>query len=678
MNRRTRRAAITFGLCAATVLTAMAGLTQHVLHGQRAEHAAQVQASFQEASRLVLWRMETRLAPLLATEAARPYFHYRAFYARDRAYDQMFVRLAPGEVLTPSPLLTSETEFVLLYFQIEPDGTLSSPQAPIGDSRELAEDLALSRYTDPLRIIRAEQKLSHLSRILPADRRWALHALKDAEQVDAQTGEESLLLSQADENIRNKQQSVNELRARQSIAKITRGGKGRTFQDQTQSTSVDNPKRLASTPNTKLSEDPKKLTDATAPEQMQEFADAEAGGDAESLFRADKDEIMLDEPDASVRDDGSFPIVHQGPLEVRWIHATDNQDELMLIRVVSQGQAQTVQGIWIDWPGLKAELLSLADGVLSDADLIPIELPEADPSVNADPMLLASIPARLMAKPIAQQAALAPLGFSSPVIRTLVIAWAGVLVGVAAIGIVLWTAIELGERRGRFVAAVTHELRTPLTTFCLYSDMLAGDLIQEPEKKRTYIQTLQKESRRLAEIVENVLEYARLGDRAGIKGCQAIELGPLVQDLAQRLTIRAESGSMELTVEIEVDGGCRVFAQPRAVERIMVNLVDNAIKYAGGAKNNNLIFRVSLRGDGIFFCLQDFGAGISRSDRLRIFEPFNRGKGRENDPKPGIGLGLSISKELAHQMGGSLTLARDTSQGCCFCLKLRVGPVYSK
>src|SRR5690606_2621240 len=98
----------------------------------------------------------------------------------------------------------------------------------------------------------------------------------------------------------------------------------------------------------------------------------------------------------------------------------------------------------------------------------------------------------------------------------LVITWIAVLAAVVAGGLILRASMRLAERRGRFVSAVTHELRTPLTTFRRYSDMLAEGAIPDEGRRQEYLRTLQAESQRLGTIVENVLEYARLGSaRAG-------------------------------------------------------------------------------------------------------------------------------------------------------------------
>ena len=107
------------------------------------------------------------------------------------------------------------------------------------------------------------------------------------------------------------------------------------------------------------------------------------------------------------------------------------------------------------------------------------------------------------------------------------------------VALVLHGWITLSERRGAFVSAVTHELRTPLTTFRLYTDMLAGGMITDEDKRRDYIRRLNQESERLSHLVENVLLYARLSGTRRWKDLSTITLGELVDRSRDRLTTRA-------------------------------------------------------------------------------------------------------------------------------------------
>ena len=132
-----------FGLCAAIVLAALAWITVTVAHLERAEAAARADARHQEVLRLALWRMDSWLAQLLAREAARPYFDYQSFYPQASAYTSGLNPIESGEVLTPSPLLSYQSEYFPLHYQVAPDGRVTSPQVPSGALRRLAEDVYL-------------------------------------------------------------------------------------------------------------------------------------------------------------------------------------------------------------------------------------------------------------------------------------------------------------------------------------------------------------------------------------------------------------------------------------------------------------------------------------------------------------------------------------------------------
>ena len=151
-----------FGACLVVVLVAMGWITGLALQLERSEQATRREAEREERVRLALWRMESALAPLLAEESGRPYFAYSPFYAPERAYTRMFSEVRAGEILVPSPLLSATPPHVLLHFQIDPDGRVTSPQVPEGNMRDLAE----AGYVTRERIAAAEARLSALKTML--------------------------------------------------------------------------------------------------------------------------------------------------------------------------------------------------------------------------------------------------------------------------------------------------------------------------------------------------------------------------------------------------------------------------------------------------------------------------------------------------------------------------------
>ena len=126
---------IAFVACLSIAGVALGGLTVAALGVERREAAGAVQA---ENERLALWRMESLLVTLLASENARPPISYQSFYPAGSAYSAMFAPLDSGAVLVPSTLLTYESKYIRLHFQFNPDGSCVSPEVPLGNQRDIS------------------------------------------------------------------------------------------------------------------------------------------------------------------------------------------------------------------------------------------------------------------------------------------------------------------------------------------------------------------------------------------------------------------------------------------------------------------------------------------------------------------------------------------------------------
>jgi len=129
-----------FAAASALALGGLGWVTRVALALETAEVCARADAGHQEALRLALWRMDSWLGPLLAAEASRPYFEYLPYYPQERAYTRILNAIEPGEVLSPSPLLTYRSDVFVLHFQLDPAGRWTSPQAPTGNLLDLAQE----------------------------------------------------------------------------------------------------------------------------------------------------------------------------------------------------------------------------------------------------------------------------------------------------------------------------------------------------------------------------------------------------------------------------------------------------------------------------------------------------------------------------------------------------------
>jgi signal transduction histidine kinase len=260
----------------------------------------------------------------------------------------------------------------------------------------------------------------------------------------------------------------------------------------------------------------------------------------------------------------------------------------------------------------------------------------------------------------------------TPVRLSLAAAWGAALLGLVGVGSLLKGAVTLSQRRADFVSAVTHELRTPLTTFRLYTEMLLDDIVPAGERP-SYLATLKREADRLGHLVENVLTFSRLERRAKAARTESLPLGDLLERIVPRLAERAAQAGLALNVEASPE----ISAQPVRVdlasaEQILLNLVDNACKYAPNPAQPTLHLATALRGRRAVLRLHDHGPGIEPRERRRIFRTFHRSAARAAGSAPGVGLGLALSRRLARQMGGDLRLA-GSEEGASFELRLRRG-----
>ena len=143
----------------------MAWATTALLHLEDAQEQTTRAALAEENVNVALWQMDSELSPLVTDEATRPYFHYVSFYPAEGAYTRMFNEIDKGEVLVPSPLLNADSPQIKVHFQFEPDGSLTSPQAPTGNMRDLAE----ARYLTGDDVKAANLRLAEVGRITNRD-----------------------------------------------------------------------------------------------------------------------------------------------------------------------------------------------------------------------------------------------------------------------------------------------------------------------------------------------------------------------------------------------------------------------------------------------------------------------------------------------------------------------------
>jgi signal transduction histidine kinase len=197
-------------------------------------------------------------------------------------------------------------------------------------------------------------------------------------------------------------------------------------------------------------------------------------------------------------------------------------------------------------------------------------------------------------------------------------------------------------------------------------------MITDQAKRLDYLRKLRHESLRLSHLVENVLAYSRLsGPRRG-PARQRITLGELVERSYDNLADLSARAGMQLVVEAAPEAAAVIVeADVAAVEQILVNLVDNACKYAAGADDRRIRVAAAREGSRGVIRVIDDGPGIAPAQRRGLFRDFSRSAADAAGNSPGVGLGLAISRRLARQMRGELRLEK-TARGAMFALQLRL------
>jgi len=236
------------------------------------------------------------------------------------------------------------------------------------------------------------------------------------------------------------------------------------------------------------------------------------------------------------------------------------------------------------------------------------------------------------------------------------------------------TQMALVRKKDDFISAVSHELRTPLTSIRMYAEMLEKNWVKSTDKLAEYYRTMRQESERLSRLVENVLDFARL--QKGRKR-YAFELGS-INDCVGKVVemMRPYAEQQGFTVLTNLGKVEQTSFDKDAVTQIVVNLIDNAVKYAHGAADK--MITVGTRTEAAFTIIEveDHGPGIPHRQRRKVFDQFYRcddapveGPSQNSSAATGTGLGLTLVKRFAEAHGGYVEIGSVEPTG----VVLRVG-----
>jgi signal transduction histidine kinase len=603
--------------------------------------------SVDESRALALSRLDALIAPVLYRESARPYNHFRRYYKPTgalRASDQSAIE---EPIVLESPLKTlSPPPWVLLYFQAteaEGEPVWSSPQ--LEDKDEAAMSAAL----------------------LPAEERDRLASPANWLAALRFKYTPSFLLNELEVAVSARNES------RKLFSQIPGAGPG-------SGSEVSRRMDHTSTGTSPLGQMSRSATEFVR--RGARLLQMEMENNIELCV---PETVALENLDAGAvlktpRNHGlnCVPVWLTGMTPL-WVDLTkDGQRQLAFVRsVVVQGNEYcTLQGVLLDWRRLHEVLETEVRDLFPNAKLIPVRTDEpVRPGMTHS--MMQTIPARLEA---GEPAFKPKMGMSAGLKVGMAVAWVATVLALAAIAYGALKYVTLTERRMRFVAAVTHELRTPLTSFQLYTDLLADMPTEDPEQRQHHVETLRRESKRLARLVENVLAYSHIEDSKPSLRSRKTRPSDLLDTVRAAMAEQCTASGKDLVVETHYHDGLTIETDPEFVTQIMTNLVENACKYSAGASDPRIWLTAAETGDGtVSLEVDDAGPGVAAQDRRSIFEPFQRGgeTGARQTGAMGLGLGLALSRYWAACLGGQLVLRRSprgNGRYSCFSLSLPMSP----
>ncbi len=244
-----------------------------------------------------------------------------------------------------------------------------------------------------------------------------------------------------------------------------------------------------------------------------------------------------------------------------------------------------------------------------------------------------------------------------------ILGWVTLVLAIVFVGgfLVLYrmglSQIKLARQQQDFVSAVSHELKSPLTSIRMYGEMLKEGWADEG-KRQSYYEFIHDESERLSRLISNVLQLAKITRNEPQFDLKPTKVVALMSNTESKISSQIERAGFELKFRtssdvdeatINMDEDC--FAQ------IIINLVDNAIKFSKTAENKVIEVSSKLCGDGrILFSVRDYGPGIPKDQMKKIFELFYRSESELTRETVGTGIGLAIVHQLTSAMNGSVDM----------------------
>jgi signal transduction histidine kinase len=246
------------------------------------------------------------------------------------------------------------------------------------------------------------------------------------------------------------------------------------------------------------------------------------------------------------------------------------------------------------------------------------------------------------------------------------------IAGILVFGLILTVRtvsheLELARMKSDFVSTISHEFKSPLTSIRQLAEMLHSGRIPSEERRQKYYDVLLEQSERLSLLTENVLNFAKMEEGRKEFVFEKTDVKSLLEDLVSSIQERVRHAGFDIQLEVE-NTLPLIMADSDALMQAVNNVIDNAIKYSGDAKKVEV--RAYKENQSLVIAVQDFGIGIEKEIKEKIFDRFYRGGDELTRTVKGSGLGLTLVKQIVEAHHGSVQVESEPGQGSTFSIKL--------
>ncbi len=665
-------------------LGSLSGLGYHAVDKWAKGLKGERRGDFAEVAEQIREDIKRKLDEFMQTEQERPYTDYNYYYVPGYASSGQQVRQM---ALMRSPLGGGlENEFAYGNFQIEPDGSIITPnddilliEGPTEDNKELYSRVEFNRGNIKRNL------LPVLDGLPPGSFGIAISKEVDDSKKNVWQDSEEAQLAKGDVQ-KGKSTKIGKSQSRQAKAFPIESLKA-----QGQKTQVIEQPRQVFIDNTALNQELQQRQEDNYRSRQQrvqmEMAESQEQSEppqpqSAPTTRIDQFVNLYSDVQALVQPAQSDTVqVKIEPFVPVVVGGGDPNDsvfegQVFLIRNVQIEDRQFLQGFQLNEKKLIEEINESATQAVSARERMSFELPQTKGGKAASVTTNGNV----------AYTAILDFGFGDVVLNLIETDPAWIAKQISQLrhwyfGIIsmvflavtlalgsLWLSaraqLKLAQKKDDFISAVSHELRTPLTSIRMYSEMLEKNWVKSEDKLAEYYGSMRQESERLSRLIENVLDFSRIQKGRKKYTFSLGDMNRCVADVVEMMRPYAAQNGFSITTELG-ELGQTVFDRD-AITQIVVNLVDNAIKYARNAQDKTITVRTGNDNRFVLLEVEDHGPGVPHRLRHKVFEQFYRSGSEATRETTGTGLGLALVKKFAQAHRGFVEILSARPTGAIF------------